>query len=173
MLPTLSLYVLSQVGASERVTVLLGLPAAQQLDQQTVLQLLQVAVEKKLSLSGRKLCDLPAARAVRAECSIWVALWNKAAAIQGPTMLCTLLQLPAACVVLSPSVLLPLLQAAVHCKDSHKLHALCQVQAAGRVDADSALQLLHTAVAGGSAAKVAALAQLQRLQELSVAACNR
>lgn len=127
-----------------------------------------------MSHSVRKLCDLLAVQAVRPDCSIWTALWSKAVGTQVPATLRVLLQLPAArAVLLSPSVLLPLLQAAVRCKDTHKLHALCQVQAAGSIGAGGALQLLHAAVAGGDVAKVSALAQIQGLQQLSLAACKR
>jgi hypothetical protein len=167
------LLLLMQVGASERVVVLLQLPAAKQLDQQALLQLLQTAVERKLSVSVMALCELPAVNALHAGRNIWTQLWEQAMATQGPGTLRALCQLPFACAALDRAAVLALLQVAAQCKAPQKLAALCQLAAAQHLNADDLTPLLQAAVAEGSLGKVKALAQLHGLEGMSREATRR
>jgi hypothetical protein len=156
---------LLQMGASERMMVLIRLPPVHQLDETTILQLLQTAVEKNLPISVRLLCELPILQAASdggQSDTFWSNLWSTAVGIESPATLRALCQLPAACAAVQD--VLPLLHAAVRCKDSRKLGYLCQLPAAADVSSDDAAALLHVAVEKGSTAKGAALVQLQALQ---------
>jgi hypothetical protein len=140
----------------------------QQLDQTTTLQLLQTAVEKQLPYSVEVLCDLPVLQAASADGqsnTFWSNLWSTAVGIERPATLRALCRLPAACAAVQD--VLPLLHTAVRCNDSHKLGCLCQLPAAADVSSDDAAVLLQVAVEEGSAAKVAALVQLQAMQAVT------
>jgi hypothetical protein len=154
--------------------VLMRLPAVQQLDATSILQLLQTAVNRNLPISVRLLCELPVLQEASDDGqsdTFWSDLWSTAVGIESPATLRALCQLPAARAAVRNVLLL--LRAAVRCKDSRKLGYLCQLPAAADVSSDDAAALLHAAVEEGSTAKVAALVQLQALQAFTVEAVLR
>jgi hypothetical protein len=159
---------LVQMGASERMMVLMRLPAVHQLDKITILQLLQTAVEKKLHRSVQLLCELPVLQAAPdggQSNAVWSTIWSTAVGIEGPATLRALCQLSAACAAVRDVV--PLLHAAVRFQDTRKLGCLCQLPAAADVSSDDAAALLQVAVEEGSTVKVAELVQLPVLQAAS------
>uniref|UniRef100_A0A383WA84 Uncharacterized protein n=1 Tax=Tetradesmus obliquus TaxID=3088 RepID=A0A383WA84_TETOB len=163
-----------QMRATERVMVLLRLPAVQQLDQATALQLLQHAVDTKLAVSVQQLCSLPVLQAEYDSSQsnpLWSQLWSSALVTGAPAMLRALSQLPAvrAMQQLDAQALLPLLHAAVRCQHSGSLGWLCKLPAAADITSDDAAVLLQVAVDSGSRAQVAELLQLQGVQTLTPA----
>jgi hypothetical protein len=133
-----------------------------------MLQLLQVAVEKQLPYTVEVLYELPVLQAASAggqSTTFWSNIWSTAGGIERPATLRALCRLPAACAAVQD--VLPLLHTAVRCKDSHKLGCLCQLPAAANISSGDAAALLQVAVEEGSAAKVAALVQLQAMQAVT------
>jgi hypothetical protein len=157
---------LLQMGASERMLVLVRLPAVQQVDQSTLLQLLQTAVEKKLHVSVRSLCELPVLQAAPdsgQSNTAWSNLWSTAVNMKSPATLRALCQLPAACAaVRDVHALLPLLHAAV--RDVQELLPL--LHAAVR-DVQALLPLLHAAVRCKDSGMLGCLCQLPAAADVS------
>lgn len=169
---------LLQMRATERVMVLMRLPAVQQLEQATALQLLQHAVDTKLAVSVQQLCSLPVLQAEYDSSQsnpLWSQLWSSALVTGAPAMLRALSQLPAvrAMQQLDAQALLPLLHAAVRCQHSGSLGWLCKLPAAADITSDDAAALLQVAVDSGSRAQVAELLQLQGVQTLTPANVQR
>jgi hypothetical protein len=109
------------------MVVLVQLPAVQQLDRTTILRLLHTAVQQNLPDSARLLCELPVLQAAPDDGqsnAVWSNIWSTAVGIETPATLQALQ--PAACAAVRD--VLPLLHAAVRCKDSCKLRACASCQ---------------------------------------------
>lgn len=147
---------------SRRVLALLQLPAAQELSLQQLLQLLDTAVSRNLSVSIRALCGLTEAAAQLTAAHV-TRLLQLAVHLEGEggvKVLCSL----APADDLDVDVLYDLMAAGI--KDGNKVSALCRLSAAEQLSAAHAAALLQLALNSGSAEASRALAGLPAAQEL-------
>lgn len=162
-----------QLSASERVMVLLELPVVRELDAATALQLLQVAVQQRLTFNRFwQLCCLPSLHEEAPSSdshNAWLQLLSAAIAAELPEhvhALCRLLAVRAA--VPDAAAILPLLHSAVQAQGAHMsprmVGCLLRLPAAAYLSSTDTAAVLEAAQHSGDTMLVQQLEKLLQLQ---------